>query len=183
MERRLLESHPEVRMNSNSTLTIGALVLTGIFAVACSGSGGSSEVPDAPPVPPAPTTPHAGEKNTSSTETGAATGGTTPAPGKEAAPAEAGEPGEAGQDGADGEAGRIAVNGHCCYQGKYFACPDENACFGGFDLQACFAACGANIACFETCAEKIDTAGAPKGCRTGVTPPKGVDCANGKIDL
>ena len=88
------------------------------------------------------------------------------------------------QTGTDGQPGRISVNEHCCYGATYFRCPNAVACLGGFDADACVAACAdGDDACADACAVKEDAAGAPKGCQANVTPPKGVDCANGSIDL
>ena len=107
------------------------------------------------------------------------TPGTPAQPGTPAKPADPAAP--AGQD---GQPGRISSNEHCCYGGTYYKCPSSAACFGGFDINACLAVCaGPSDPCFDACFEKLDKAGAPKGCQTGVTPPKGVDCANGSINL
>ncbi len=84
--------------------------------------------------------------------------------------------------GTDGQPGRISVNEHCCYGATYFKCPNAAACFGGFDAEACLAKCGGNDACADACSAQEDAAGAPKGCQT-MAPPKGVDCANGSINL
>lgn len=106
------------------------------------------------------------------------------APGDEAA-----KPGDApadvpGDPGAPGENGgsRIAVGEHCCFNGKYLRCPDSAACFGGFDVNDCFSKC-ADVDCIQTCADKLDAAGAPKGCNANAAPPPGIDCANGQMNF
>lgn len=86
-----------------------------------------------------------------------------------------GDDGTDGQDGADGEPGRSASNNDCCFQGKYFECPNESACFGGFDVNACIAACNEDFDCTMGCVSELDSAGAPKGC-TKKAPPAGVRC-------
>jgi hypothetical protein len=98
--------------------------------------------------------------------------------------ADPGEPGEGEEGGEPGQPGRISVNGHCCYGAKYYKCPDSAACFGGFDVDVCLDACngGPGDACWEECFDKLSNAPAPKGCQTNVTPPKGIDCANGQIN-
>ncbi len=162
----------------NTTLTLGALVVAGIV-VACGGTDGSSSVPEAPKVPAAPLE---GVKNPPPESSGQATGGAATGDAGAATP-KADDPGEDGEAGEDGQAGRIAVNQHCCYGGKYFSCPNETACFGGVDVDACLATCGAKLDCFDKCFEQLDNAPAPKGCRSDVKPPPGVDCANGQINL
>ena len=107
-----------------------------------------------------------------------------PAPGAvpPAATPDPATPDPAGTPGTDGQPGRISVNEHCCYGATYFKCPSASACFGGFDAQACLAKCGGSDACADACSAQEDAAGAPKGCQT-MAPPKGVDCANGSINL
>lgn len=154
------------------TLTLGALAA--ILTAACSGSGGSEPIPDEPKVP---TAPHAG--STTSPPAATPSGGATATE-----PAKDPDEDTAGAAGEDGETGRIASGPHCCYQGKYFSCPDETACFGGFDVDACLAACGKGVdTCFDKCFAQLDEAAAPKGCRSDVKPPAGVDCATGNINL
>lgn len=70
---------------------------------------------------------------------------------------------------------RVASNNDCCFEGEYFECPDANACFGGFDVGACFEKCGADLACFSGCNEQLRSAGAPKGC-TKKAAPANVRC-------
>ena len=81
--------------------------------------------------------------------------------------------------GAEGEVtaggNRVASNNDCCFEGEYFECPDANACFGGFDVGACFEKCGADLACFSGCNEQLRSAGAPKGC-TKKAAPANVRC-------
>jgi len=90
------------------------------------------------------------------------------------------QPGVPGQN---GQAGRVSVNEHCCFNGKYQRCPNANACLGGFDLNACLANCSPFDPCFDECFDKIDNAGPPNGCDANAAPPPGVDCANGEINL
>lgn len=97
-------------------------------------------------------------------------------------------PGADGTDGADGadgttisngeistNGGHVASNGDCCFQGQYFECPNANACFGGFDVNACIDGCGNDFNCVMDCTSKLSTAGGPKGC-TQKTPPANVKC-------
>ena len=96
-----------------------------------------------------------------------------------------GTPGQGGdgQNGGDGQPGRVSVNEHCCYGGTYFKCPSTSACFGGFDINACLSTCpGPFDPCFNECFDQLSNAPAPKGCQT-TTPPAGVDCANGNINI
>jgi hypothetical protein len=109
-------------------------------------------------------------------------GGSTPPDPGSSPPPPAGDPG--GTPGQDGSPGRISVNEHCCYGGKYYKCPNSAACFGGFDIDACLAACsGPMDPCWDACFNQLDSAGPPKGCQSGVAEPKGVDCANGQINI
>ena len=86
--------------------------------------------------------------------------------------------------GQDGQPGRVSVNEHCCYGAVYYKCPSSAACFGGFDVDACLALCSdSDDVCSDACFDKMGLAGAPKGCQSNVTPPKGVDCPNGSISL
>jgi hypothetical protein len=56
----------------------------------------------------------------------------------------------------------------------------SDACFGGFDINACLATCaGPQDPCFQACFDKLDNAGPPTGCESGLPEPDGVDCANG----
>lgn len=87
------------------------------------------------------------------------------------------------QNGDNGEGNRVSVGEHCCFNGRYLKCPDANACFGGFDINACLQACNPLDPCFEACFDKLNKASAPKGCDANAAPPPGVDCANGQIDL
>lgn len=101
---------------------------------------------------------------------------------------ETGDPGTGGaggngQGGQDGQGSRVAVNEHCCFNGEYLRCPDANACLGGFDLQACLQGCSPSDPCFAECLDKVQNPGPPVGCDANATPPSGVDCANGRIDL
>jgi hypothetical protein len=174
-------------MNIRNLLGLASLGLTAALVAACSGAS-------------APTTsesdleekaPAGGETAKAPANGGAdkggtpAKGGTPPAtPADPGQPGQPGQPGEPGQPGQPGQPGRISVNEHCCYGSQYFKCPNEAACFGGFDISACLDACsGPEDPCFDACFDKLDTAGAPKGCQSNVTPPKGVDCANGSISL
>lgn len=82
-----------------------------------------------------------------------------------------------------GKGGRAAAGEHCCFRGEYLRCPDTNACLGGFDAQACFAACkDPRSECFKECLAKLQNAGPPKGCDANAAPPPHVDCAKGRID-
>jgi hypothetical protein len=92
-----------------------------------------------------------------------------------------GDPG--GGNGENGQVGRVSVNEHCCFAGKYQRCPNSNACFGGFDINACLQGCSPFDPCFDECFDKMDKAGPPKGCDANAQPPAGVDCANGQINL
>lgn len=99
--------------------------------------------------------------------------------GEESKPGGNGAPGD---DGAPGENGgnRIGAGEHCCFNGKYLRCPDTTACFGGFDVNDCLSKC-ADFDCFQQCTDKLDAAGAPKGCDANAAPPAGIDCANGQM--
>lgn len=88
-----------------------------------------------------------------------------------------------GGNGEDGEVGRVSVNEHCCFAGKYQRCPSSNACFGGFDIDACLQNCNPLDPCFDECFDKMDKAGPPKGCDANAQPPPGVDCAKGQINI
>jgi hypothetical protein len=88
-----------------------------------------------------------------------------------------------GEDGLPDLGGiRQASNEHCCFNGQYLRCPDANACFGGFDINACLQNCRPGDACFEDCFTNLGTSGAPKGCDANAPQPPNVDCANGRID-
>ena len=92
-------------------------------------------------------------------------------------------PGENGTPGQNGQPGRASVNQHCCYGGTYYKCPDSNACFGGYDVNACLSTCpGPFDPCFEECFDKLSNAPPPKGCQT-MAAPAGIDCANGNINV
>jgi V8-like Glu-specific endopeptidase len=55
----------------------------------------------------------------------------------------------------------------CCINGDCYKCPDkasQDKCVG-FDLSACFAACGSNFACFSDCQAKASASPKdPSGC-------------------
>ena len=158
-----------------SRTLIGSGSLLGLLAlVACSGASTPPELGQAPdaPITDAKTPAKAdAPASTPQPETPAKKSADEPAPPAPDAPV---EPGAAGS--------RISVNEHCCFGGKYFNCPNTAACFGGFDVQACLSKC-TDTACFDACEQKLDTAGAPKGCNGNATPPKGVDCATGEIHI
>jgi hypothetical protein len=72
---------------------------------------------------------------------------------------------------------RSASGTNCCVNGQYFQCPDEAACFGGFDINECLSTCsGPFDPCFDECFNGMNTAGPPKGCRSDVAPPPNVQC-------
>lgn len=162
----------------NHLLRLAAAGLT-LALVACSGATSSPEIRGTEdPVKGAGGTTSAPTPGTSTAKDAPtpASGTPTGTPGPAAPPADA-------NAGTDDEPGRISVNEHCCYGATYFKCPSTAACFGGFDATACVAACGGgDDACADACAAKEEAAGAPKGCQT-LAPPKGVDCANGSIQL
>ncbi len=185
--------------------TIGlAAMMTCGFLVACSGSDGTTSVPtsesnNTESAKGGTTTPGTNaDKGKGGTTGGNTTPGAKPGdkpggkgtpsgnpgtPGTPGNPGDPPDPNDPGVPGQNGQPGRVAVNEHCCFGGKYFKCPDVNACLGGFDLDACLANCNAGDACFDDCFTKLDNAGAPKGCDANAAPPAGVDCANGNINL
>lgn len=151
------------------------LTATGTMLLLVAACSGATSTPETDPSPtsgtPASTT---GAKDAPATAPGAGTPSSTPAP---ATP-------DPSQTGTDGQPGRLSVNEHCCYGAKYFRCPNSAACFGGFDIDACLGGCADDDdACSDACSAKQDAVGAPKGCQANVTPPAGVDCATGSIDL
>jgi hypothetical protein len=178
---------------------IAVVVGTGALlavATACGGgvpdppeaAGGAATVNPTDPAkagtsPSAPTTPPAGSAKTPAPS--ASSSSEPPAnkapPDKTPAPPGAGDPGNNGQDGAPG---RVAVGDICCFGGKFFRCPDTNACLGNADPNACIANCDRlDVDCIEACVTNLDGAGPPVGCDGNATPPPGVDCANGNVNV
>lgn len=187
-------------MNIGRIFGLTTLALTAVLVSACSASTqpivgeGGDDVVESPPVkggklPPKPKTP--GTTGGGDTpQTGGPTtnnpsnpGAPQGQPGPAGQPGDPGEPGDPGGVGEPGQPGRVSVNEHCCYGGKYFRCPNSAACFGGFDINACLSTCaGPQNPCFDACFDKLDAAGPPKGCQA-TAEPKGVDCANGSINI
>lgn len=169
-------------MNMITLARLGALATSFALLVGCGSDGGGSsstggepaEQPvigktattDAPP-------PSDGPKAPTS----------SPPPASPTTPGTGAAPGADGADGANGNAGRMSSGLHCCFESKYLECPTPAACWGGFDVDACIAACDpSDVACIGACVDKLDAAGAPVGCQSKA-PPAGVDCANGQIDI
>jgi hypothetical protein len=63
----------------------------------------------------------------------------------------------------------------CCFNGKYYRCPDAKACTGGTDLD-CLNGCFPGDACWDDCFAKLRTGGGPVGCDENAAPPPNVDC-------
>lgn len=69
-------------------------------------------------------------------------------------------PGQGGQ-GQPGQQSQGGTNS-CCYNGTAYDCPDVNSCLGGFDLQACQAACAnGDFRCQIDCAEQVSNITGP----------------------
>lgn len=169
------------------------LATTGLLLIILPACGGASSAPvgtvEEDPTPPSGATKlPATNKDKSGTPAGTPKDPSATTPPTGTPPATPGtppadHPGGPGGAGQPGQPGRISVNEHCCYTGKYFKCPNSAACFGGFDVNACLSTCaGPQDPCFNACFQKLDAAGAPKGCQSA-PEPKGVDCANGSINL
>lgn len=75
-----------------------------------------------------------------------------------------------------GSHARSANNQDCCFDGTYYACPDTTACFGGFDVNACTAACEGDVDCIVACTHELETAPPPLASCKQSTPPAGVRC-------
>ena len=73
-----------------------------------------------------------------------------------------GQPGQPGGAGGAGGAGGQGGNGICCVNNTAYDCPDTKSCFGGFDVDACEAACAANdFNCVIACVDQLGNAGPP----------------------
>ena len=148
---------------------------TGVPSGSASGTApaGSTAAATAPPT--------AAPKSTTPT-TGGATPGGTPPPTNPTTPNDKGANGlpvpnlPDGLPGLPGLPGNVGDGNDCCFNGKYFHCPNATACFGGFDLDACIQKCGADANCIEDCANQLDGTGAPQGCDANAAPPPGFDC-------
>jgi hypothetical protein len=81
-----------------------------------------------------------------------------------------------GLPGMPGLPGDVGNGNDCCFNGKYFKCPNPTACFGGFDLQGCIQKCGTDLDCIGGCTDQVDGTAAPQGCDANAAPPPGLDC-------
>jgi hypothetical protein len=188
-------------MQKSKIATLGMRMGPILALVACSGASGpsgasSSESKAAPPAsgapsgapPTAPTAPTAAPAVSSGQPAPGApvpSGSAATAPGDTSSPPTAPPAGLAGLDALGGTDSRIVVNEHCCFNGKYFRCPNANACMGGADPEACIEACDeTDVSCIQGCLIGITSSSKPPtGCDANAIPPPGVDCANGQINI
>jgi hypothetical protein len=105
--------------------------------------------------------PSGGTQTPSGTQAPSGTNGQPGQPGQQ--PGKPGQPGgEPGQPG--GEPGQ---NGVCCYNNQAYDCPDTKSCLGGYDLDACQAACAEDdFNCQIACVNKLsDVKGPTAACK------------------